>query len=176
MESEASGLEAKVKNETIKERTLSFIVDTAANALFWQPFLAVNELTWMNYSLEESRNARLGHLSLQIILGRYYCKAIDAGRWLLNRGRYNEEKYGTERKKNFFTYLRDFAVDVATTTFYWGALMTPVLRYLNDFSWEEVGKNIALYAIPTALGAYPFGRFLDWSRKTFNPKQYEVLK
>jgi hypothetical protein len=173
---EVSQLEVKVKNESLKDKTLSFIVDTAANAVFWQPFLALNETTWMGYTLEESRNARLGHLGLQIILGRYACKAIDAGRWLLNRGRYNEEKHGTERKKNFFTYLKDFAVDVAITSVYWGALMTPVLKYLNDFSWQEVGKNIALYAIPTALGAYPFGKFLDWSRKTLIPKQYGGLK
>jgi hypothetical protein len=175
IETEISQLEIKVENEsksTLKDKALGFAVDAAANAVYWQPFLALNEMTWMGYSFEESRNARAGHFGLQLIMGRYYCRALDLGRRLLNKPKYNEEVYGIRREKRFFSHVRDFMVDLFSTSVYWGILMIPVLRYLNDFTWEETGINIAFYSIPNAIGVYPFSRFLDWSRRTFNKKQY----
>jgi len=157
---------------TLLDRAKGFTVDAVTNISFWQPVLVAYESLVLGFEPHEVRNARLGHLGFQIILGGFFGKALDAGRYMFNRPYYDQEVNGIQRKENIFTKTRDFAVDTGTATAYWGTCMVPILRYANDFEWEKVGACILAYTIPTLLGSYPFGKLLNWSRRTFNKKEY----
>ena len=102
-----------------------WVVDTAANFLYWHPILFVSEITFMGFSLQESLAARTGNFIFALLTGAIYGKAMNLGRYLLNRSYYQETIHGIERKHTWRTQVRDALVDTLTTSIYWNAIMAP---------------------------------------------------
>jgi hypothetical protein len=68
------------------EPAKKFLIDTAANYLYWQPLFVLWELGILGYSLNEVITARTGNITLSLFLGRPFGSALDIGRKIIIPG------------------------------------------------------------------------------------------
>ena len=162
-------LEKKLKNFTKKAK--KFTIDTTANFVYWQPVLGISEITFMGYNVDEMISARTGNIIFAITIGGVYGKALDLGRYLLNREYYNETINHAERNHNLKTFLKDSLVDTATTSVYWNAIMAPWLYFVSGLSPERVGEATLAYTAIYLFASTPYGKFLNFFRGIFDKQK-----
>lgn len=156
-----------IAKKNLKEHITSFIIDSSANLLYWQPVLAVSEMSFMDYSFDEMKLARTGNILFAVTTGGVYGKAIDLGRYMLNTEYYDEKMHGANREKNWKTFIKDSAVDTLTTSLYWNAIMVPWLHFVNGMEWERVGHSALQYTAVYAIASAPYGKFFNAFRSLF---------
>ena len=166
------GLEGDVNNalkdkKPFSEKAKGWLVDTVTNTVFWQPITAIAEYGFMGYTLDEMLSARTGNFAFAVTTGAIYCQAINLGRYCFNRGYYNQEIHGVKREKNWFTNIKDYIVDVGTTSVYWNIVMGGWLHYVSDFPWDRVKDAAIDYTALYLLVSWPFGKFLNFARRKF---------
>lgn len=148
-----------------------FIVDSAANLIYWHPTLALWETLILGYTFGEMLTARLGNITLALILGGLFGRFIDYMRAIFS--------------KKQDSRIKTALVDALSTSVFWNATLLPWLAYskkiLDAFGVSKYAVYIGIsgtnfgpekliyaalgYTVVYALAGGPYGRFLNWFRK-----------
>ncbi len=146
-----------------------FIVDALTNFIFWHPVFGLVEYFLIGLTLQQVLITRFGHLFFGLLLGGVYGRAIDGGRYLLNRKYYEETIHQKKRKQlTWKNKLQDASVDILTTCIFWGIIMFFWLYYGVQLSLSKVGELILTYTIIHIVASGFYGKVLNWSRKKFS--------
>jgi hypothetical protein len=157
-------LESKISTKEASAK--KWVIDTAANLLYWQPILALYEFGFLGYSVQEIITARTGNIGLALFLGRPFGKAIDFGRRQMIEG-YSEwadklsdyraiehQKRLSDKEQKEFSELIS---KVEGPEKFWDMFKPPHLKY----TWERTKADTITTAVFWNAALLPW---LAWSK------------